>query len=784
VDVFYGAQLLEVVVEDRKSPQLRMLVGRLYNSGVKAKALREAFGISHSTMQRWGKALKSRDKGKLLGLMNGPGAARKMTPEIVAFVSLRFRDIYLENKYNYSQRIREEIKKVFGTTLSGETLRPHFKVLKQQLRAGAQGTQQEQGDSGCTSDAERAQRQEGDGYWSSIDRVSQEGERSKCESADKDAGKSDGEDNRQGFGHEEREQSWRDGSCLCDVDMGEEKQASDCDSSAQVVNAAAMANIALEGQGGLPALARQAEQYTGDGRDNRKYSLRNSQGEFSHHVGVLLFAPLLVHLSQRLGKEGDIVRQTMVSVLLGALNVEQTKLLNSGTLKLVLGSHTRSLNLQRQQLDRQATQETLQCLLTFNAEMVGAKRHTAFYYDPHTKHYTGARKILKGWCPKIKGVSKVLHMDFVHTIDGYPIYFEHADNYYDMRQRFPTTAQKLRSLLGIPEQQDLTFVIDRGIYKLELFRSQRDTHNHIITWEKGYKKGQWDQGQEIDSFTIERARNNSTDLKKYTFGYMERPWHRDPCIRQIIVLATNPKGKTIQVSILATDPNRSAESIIALIFGRWIQENDFKYLDTHFGINEITSYAVLTYEKLKSAIEDRQIKSGEYKALELEKQQLTNRLGKLLAQVHLATTARQTDSEKILEITLQINQVKAQMANTQSEVSRLETLIDRNFQRLDTHRKALVDAIKITARNIFYQTFEPFRQRYDNYRDDHVIFRNLTQAGGYISFQHQQVVLTLYPTMCHQPHLRRVIEDFLQQLNAIEPPMPDGSARVLRFRLA
>ena len=28
------------------------------------------------------------------------------------------------------------------------------------------------------------------------------------------------------------------------------------------------------------------------------------------------------------------------------------------------------------------------------------------------------------------------------------------------------------------------------------------------------------------------------------------------------------------------------------MFNRWLQENDFKYRDKHFGINQITSYLV------------------------------------------------------------------------------------------------------------------------------------------------------------------------------------------------
>ena len=33
------------------------------------------------------------------------------------------------------------------------------------------------------------------------------------------------------------------------------------------------------------------------------------------------------------------------------------------------------------------------------------------------------------------------------------------------------------------------------------------------------------------------------------------------------------------------------------MFGRWLQENDVKYLDKHFGINQITSYRVIEYDQ-------------------------------------------------------------------------------------------------------------------------------------------------------------------------------------------
>jgi len=78
---------------------------------------------------------------------------------------------------------------------------------------------------------------------------------------------------------------------------------------------------------------------------------------------------------------------------------------------------------------------------------------------------------------------------------------------------------------------------------------------------------------------------------------------------------------------------------------------------------------------------------------------------------------------------------------------------------------------------------EPFRQLYDNYRDDHVILRNLSRADGFVYFGRNTVEVILCPTMQYQPQIRCHIEAMLEQLNAQIPLMPDESGRIIHFQL-
>src|SRR5262249_21422591 len=133
---------------------------------------------------------------------------------------------------------------------------------------------------------------------------------------------------------------------------------------------------------------------------------------------------------------------------------------------------------------------------------------------------------------------------------------------------------------------------------------------------------------------LERPRNHAQDKRAYHFEYMDRPWAADPKMRQLVVRATNPRNKTVEVGILSDDHNRVSQQIITLMFRRWIQENDFKYLDKHFGINEITSYASVAYKELQAQLQDKQVQSGADKALQEQQRQTKRQLGILLLQEH------------------------------------------------------------------------------------------------------------------------------------------------------
>lgn len=724
--VYFGAALMEVISDDASSPEFKLLIARLYNAGVKAKSITEKFGIARTTMKRWGDALKSGDADCLVAALSGQGPPRKLTPEILSFIKVRFLQIYQENHYNYSLIIRKEIKEIFGKEISSESLRPLFKELKTNASVSDQDEGREMPPVGRNPGLEKRA--------------------NKCDLADS-------------IGH-------------TDMSMDTvSDRVTDAD------------KVAYKQGCGSEAMDASKEPIP---KDNPKQSLvfDSESVAFCYHVGVLIFSHEINGFDEHMND--DLCKQFLLTVLLGAKNIEQTKLLDFNALKAMLGVATSNRYLQRTSLSEMSTEDNVKALLQYNAQLVNAKQYRDFYYDPHVKHYSGAEKILKGWCPTIRSGSKIINMDFIHTApDGHPVYVEDTDNFHDLRERFIEEVKEFRDIVGF-EDQILTFIVDRGIYSFKVFETIiNDEQLHIVTWEKGYKKDRWDDGNISGEFSIHRGRNNRHDLRRYDFEYIDQDWDKKENVRQIIVRASNPKRKTIEVSILTDDTSRKAEEMIELMFCRWVQENDFKYSEKHFGINEITSYSKISYKDLKELIEDKQVKRGEYKAYEKEAETIRKKLKNALYKERTIKSEKRRKELKveIKELSKQLEVVNEKKSAINKEGSKIDELIENGFKRLNTSNKKYMDCIKIIARNIFYKALEPFKEKYDNYRDDHVIFRNLTQAHGVVSFSRETVNVTIFPTAHLQPKVRKIVEEVFQDTNNKEAKLPDGSGRKVKLEL-
>jgi hypothetical protein len=770
--VFYGFELIEIVNNDSTDPAFKLLLARLYNARVKLSALCESFQVDPKTIRRWGKALLQGDPAELVRVLAGRGACHKLTPAVENFARLRWPHLVAERSYGAVGRLLLEIQSVFNLEISRSGLQGLIRILK-----------------GGTA-AER----------SSL--PAQEPLPS-----------------------------------LPSPEVGTGLVAQELAEVPPPIRESGVKSLAEVSADKVPDGAGQPSVQTGPLSGNNAplspFFPKDPAPAlyWCDHAGVLVFATALAAISHVSPTPQRILAQWMAALLLGAQNIEQTKYLNWEDLELILGPVVRFPTPQRHQLKALAADPGLMDeLWRFNQKNLGPAVGSDFYFDPHTKHYTGEQNVLKGWCPKIRGADKVLHSDFLHTAQGAPIYFETTDNFVDLRQRFRGFIGRASQALQWPAGSVPTFVVDRGCYGAEFFEKvTSDPTFHLITWQKGFRAEAWDPAQVMGPITITRYRNYAADVRLYRFEYVARPWEKNPLLRQIVVRATDDKGRTIQVAILTDDLQRAAIEIIKLMFQRWLQENDFKYLDKHFGINQITSYRSIEYEKLKGQVEDREVKSAARKALDLKLKQVTEPLKRQLLAEEQAHQAHQlraakgpelaaklaqesaTETPEYKELSRQVAALKAadlryettrlerrksieqghrdiaaiqvQIAGTKAQESRLEAMIQTHMVKMEGQCKRLMDGLRITVRNLFYQALQPFKKAYDNYRDDHDYFRKLTQSPGVMEVRADEIVVHLMPRTNYGGELRKAVIQTLDGINALGVEHPCLPGRALKFRL-
>ena len=484
--------------------------------------------------------------------------------------------------------------------------------------------------------------------------------------------------------------------------------------------------------------------------------------------------------------------------------------------------------MQRDALSQLASEDLRLKVLSLNKQVIDINRVTDFYYDPHSKHYTGIYKILIGWCASVNGIAKVLHCDYIHTADGMPVFVSYNDNFHDLREeeRYLKTITQMIECYDITKR--ITLVFDRGIYGIETFLAiEKNPTIDLITWEKDYKSNSHTiKKDEWKEFSLIRYRNSSHDTQKYDFEYYKEYFDKDEKIVRIIVRAKNPKGRIIEVSVIATDTERDPQEIIQLIFNRWIQENSFKYLLSHFGLDQIISYATVDYEKLQQDIKDKEMLNGKYKAVTSLKKAVTSKIEKLLFKQHLlsknkkelirleseiiTTEGQQNCSKETLkELKKKRSSLKTKISKDQKKdfelqiehyskeweelieehkdiqknISRLSYCIENDYKCLNTKKKSVIDALKIFAHNCYWYYFRTFRKLYNNFRDDHAYFRNIVQSDGIVKEEKRKIIVALKPKAHLAPKLVNTIDNILMEINQSDLQMPDGSNRKIILNL-
>jgi len=544
----------------------------------------------------------------------------------------------------------------------------------------------------------------------------------------------------------------------------------------------------------------------------------------SQHAGILLLAP---EFDEAFNHLPAILRQTAAQILTGCVNQEQGKLIDDNGLERIVGKVIRDLDRQRTLLDLLAEQGAEKLVYGGNIRLLNLRSadELILYCDTCHSEYTGCENILLAWSGRQKKTLKGIMMEFFHTVRGEPCMIGHYDNFYDGRQRFFLLRERLVERLH-PWTGHFVWIHDRGYWGYNFLRQITESGDIFIQWEKNYKQDGWDEPYQQDGhFLITLQGNSSKDQRQQIkVAWREQKWDRFANGRRFIVRVKHTSGQSREVAIVTNHPTMPAEEVIRLMLSRFLQENDFSYLNRHVGIKELTARKFDRYQAIADQLQDRDMDSRVYKktkkqklaiqeklkqclfkldqlpavsfaTLEKQRIQLRQHADRLAEQLSRLTPTTVTDngkarlSRKVRELKKKLNlnsdqrvvaeerqveelrrdqlhqhidEVNGQLAQITRTESRLLILIEEQYMRPNMDRKALVDAVRISSRNGFCRALQDFRPYYDNYRDDHVVLRALTYAAGIIVPHADRIDVYLLPRLDRQPEEWNRIALFLR----------------------
>ncbi len=390
---------------------------------------------------------------------------------------------------------------------------------------------------------------------------------------------------------------------------------------------------------------------------------------------------------------------------------------------------------------------------------------TAYLYvDGHLQVYSGKANLAHHWSTKDRIACRGLMRYFVNDAKGRPLLFVPQELSGSLAKALPAVVASVREVIG---ERAFTLIFDRGGYDANLFSWLKSEGIDFITYQKG-----------------------DPDLAKEAFSRREVRFEGERvrfaiATDEVAIKATGPWRRVVvrtktghQTPILTSLGNQVAPARIAcLMFARWRQENFFRYLRAHLGIDALVSYA------FAGAPETEMVPNPGHKAISTQiaaKKKELAAMKALLGEALLAAPSkgggglrgiRAAEAETLrgietLEAEIELLKNRRWLCPTHLPLAEAGTAKDVAL----LEAKTIVDAIKIAAYNAEEWLLERLAHHYGNPHDIRDLLRSFAHLSGEITTTSGGVSVRLDAP--DTPAHRRALEGLCAELNALRAPYP------------
>lgn len=333
-----------------------------------------------------------------------------------------------------------------------------------------------------------------------------------------------------------------------------------------------------------------------------------------------------------------------------------------------------------------------------------------YYVDGHVQVYHGSLAELGKKHVSRQRLCLPGMMEFwVNSSTGMPFFFVTAEVNEKMIEMLqtdiiprllelhPVSEQQRKSMEENPDYPLFTLVFDREAYSPSFFKSLWDNYRiAVITYRKNVKE-QWDE-------SLFHEQEVETGMGTVKMNLCEQETVIDNCtFREVRKLS----GEKHQTSIITTNKIITIAMIASYMFGRWVQENFFRYLRQEYALDRLIQYGIEQIDNNFTVV-NREYSNITYK-IKQEREKLSRRKAKLYNFQQQMPDQAEIQSKKMVkwiqtnaELVQQIDDIEQQIEQLLQKRSVMPYKIpvskmspENRYTKLDQESKHLMNIVKM-----------------------------------------------------------------------------------------
>ena len=418
-----------------------------------------------------------------------------------------------------------------------------------------------------------------------------------------------------------------------------------------------------------------------------------------------------------------------------------------------------------------------------------------FYCDGHVRVYHGDQTVLpRHYVARERLCLRATTDYWINAMDGQP--FLYVNKEVDpgliatltqdvvpwLEANVAKTPEQERRLAEDAHAHWFTLVYDREGYSPELFAKMGKKRIAILTYHKFPQQDWRIEEFQLHSVTLAGGETVTMQLAERGSQLSNKLWLRE--IRKL-----TDSGH--QTSILTTNFQAPMTTLAVSLFARWSQENFFRYMREHFGLDRLIEYGTEPIPDAVSVVNPAWRKlDGQIRSQAGRRHRLAAQFGALVlsedpthSQVQSFQQRKGNLQEEIQVLDLEIDNLKQLRKQTEHHIAVKSLPEADRFTGLRSERKHFIDTLKMIAYRAETSMASLLREHMARGGDDaRALLRQIFQTEADLTPDLAANTLTVRLHHLTQAAHDQAIEKLLADLNETQTVFP-GTDLILIFKL-